>query len=213
MVVDSRPRTSLTLPHWVQCATEVLVDEGVDSVRVDSVARNLGVTRGSFYWHFKDRADLLQHMLDAWRDAATEQIIERFSRQAGDPRALIRDLLSLPFRGQAAERAARVELAVRDWARRDVLARHALDDVDARRISYIAQCFSALGFDIDQARARAFILYGYEVAESLLRRQGSSTQKTERSTLLEQMLLTPAAALGAAVAPVAQRVSGARRRV
>lgn len=82
-----------------------------------------------------------------------------------------------------------MELAIRDWARRDPLARSALDDVDSRRIGYIAQCFSALGFDIAEARARAFLLYGYELAESLLPRQGNEAQKRERSALMERLLL------------------------
>ena len=182
-------RPHLTTDDWVEQGMTLLVDAGVDSVRIDLLARALRVTRGSFYWHFKDRDDLLRRMLERWREAATEQIIERFDRQRGDPRALIRDLLSLPFRGRSAARAARLELAIRDWARRDELARHALDDVDSRRISYIAQCFSALGFDIGEARARAFILYGYEVAESLLPAQGNAAQKSERSALIERMLL------------------------
>ncbi len=108
------------------------------------------------------------------------------------PAELIGDLLSLPFRGRAAQRAARVELAIRAWARRDAMARHAVDEVDSRRISYIAQCFSALGFGIAQVRSRAFVLYAYEVAESLLFNQGTPTQKLQRSQLVERLLLSPA---------------------
>ena len=182
-------RGSLTPEQWVQSATELLVDGGIDHVRVDVVAKRIGVTRGSFYWHFKDRNDLLTHLLDSWRNAATEQIIERFDRKRDQPRELIRELLSLPLRGRAAERAARVELAIRSWARRDPMARHAVDDVDSRRISYIAQCFSALGFDLAEARSRAFLLYAYEVAESLLGNQGTASQKRERGALAERLLL------------------------
>ena len=184
-------RNSLTPEQWVQSATQLLVDGGIDHVRVDVVAKLIGVTRGSFYWHFKDRNDLLVHLLDSWRNAATEQIIERFDRKRDQPRELIKELLSLPFRGRAAQRAARVELAIRSWARRDPMARHAVDDVDSRRISYIAQCFSALGFDIAEARSRAFLLYAYEVAESLLGNQGTASQKRDRGALAERLLLTP----------------------
>ena len=167
-----------------------LIDGGIDRVRIDVLAETLEVRRGSFYWHFKDRNDLLHQVLKAWRDAATEQIIERFEGKGGNPRELIPDLLSLPFRGGSAQRAARVELAIRDWARRDAMARHAVDDVDSRRISYIAQCFSALGFDIADARSRAFLLYAYEVAESLLFNQGTPAQKVQRSHLIERLLLS-----------------------
>jgi AcrR family transcriptional regulator len=183
-------RATLTPQSWIAEATSVLVDSGIDSVRVDVLAKRLGVTRGSFYWHFKDRDDLLAHVLDAWRNAATEQLIERFERRTGNPHVLLKELISLPFRGRSAQQAARIELAIRGWARRDPMARQAVDDVDARRLSYISQCFSALGFDIAEARARGFALYAYEVAESLLSNQGTASQKEQRSALMERLLLT-----------------------
>ena len=126
---DDPPRLSLTPDSWIEAATTLLVDKGIDTVRVDVLAKILGVTRGSFYWHFKDRDDLLKSVLKAWRDAATDQLIERFERKHADPRVLIRELISLPFRGRSAERAARIELAIRAWARRDETARQAVDDV------------------------------------------------------------------------------------
>ena len=183
-------RSLLTPQSWISAASALLVDKGIDSVRVDVLARQLGVSRGSFYWHFKDREALLTSVLRAWRDAATEQVIQRFEGEQAEPAVLISELISLPFRGRAAERAARIELAIRAWARRDTLARLAVDEVDARRIAYIAQCFSALGFAIREARARAFMLYAYEVAESLLATQGTSAQKQERSALVQRLLLT-----------------------
>lgn len=186
-------RAALTPEAWIAAATDVLVDRGVDSISVDVLARRLEVTRGSFYWHFKGRDELLTGVLDGWRQAATEQVIRHFEGRQAEPRELIADLISLPFRGRAAERAARVELAIRAWARRDDMARRAVDEVDARRVSYIAQCFSALGFSIAEARSRAFLLYAYEVAESLLHMQGSAVQKRERSALMQQLLLTPLA--------------------
>lgn len=183
-------RTTLLREDWIAAATEVLVDRGIDAVRVDVLARELEVTRGSFYWHFEDRDALLTAVLQAWRDAATEQVIHRFEGRNADAQALIAELISLPFRGRAAQRAARIELAIRAWSRRDALARAAVDEVDERRIAYIAQCFSALGFPIAEARARAFVLYAYEVAESLLVRQGTAAQKKERSELLRRLVLT-----------------------
>ena len=185
------PRVCLTPENWIDSAIELLVDHGVDAVRVDVLAKQIGVTRGSFYWHFKDRDDLLKSMLLAWRDAATEQIIKRFDNRHSDPRALIKELISLPFRGQRARRAASIELAIRGWARRDPMARQAVDEVDERRISYHAQVFSALGFPVAEARSRAFALYAYEVAESVLSNQGSDAQKAERSALVERLILTP----------------------
>ena len=130
-------------------------------------------------------------MLNAWRDAATEQIIKRFDNCHTDPRALIKELISLPFRGQRARRAASIELAIRGWARRDPMARLAVDEVDERRIAYHAQVFSALGFSIAEARERAFVLYAYEVAESVLINQGTEAQKAARRALVERLILLP----------------------
>ncbi len=186
-----RHRTSLTPDHWIEAATELLVDQGIDSVRVDVLARTLKVTRGSFYWHFKDRGDLLQAVLQAWRTRSTEQLTRRLQSAHDDPRAQIRDLISLPFRGRAAVRAARIELAIRAWARRDPMARAFVDEADAARVGYHAQVFSALGFPIVEARSRAFLLYSYEVAESLLSAQGSPAQREERARFVEQLLQQP----------------------
>lgn len=186
-----RQRTSLTPERWVAAATELLVDQGIESVRVDVLARALKVTRGSFYWHFKDREDLLGAVLQAWRAHATEQLTKRLESAHDDPRAQIRDLISLPFRGRSATRAARIELAIRAWARRDAMARAFVDEADAARMGYIAQVFSGLGFAIVEARSRAFLLYSYEVAESLLASQGSPAQREERARFVEQLIQLP----------------------
>ncbi len=184
-----RPRNALTPERWVEAATEVLVDHGIDSVRVDVLARALKVTRGSFYWHFRDREDLLRAVLQAWRARATEQLTRRLESAHTDPREQVRDLISLPFRGRSATRAARIELAIRAWARRDAMARAFVDEADAARIGYIAQVFSSLGFGIAEARSRAFLMYSYEVAESLLSHQGSAAQRQERGRFVERLLL------------------------
>jgi AcrR family transcriptional regulator len=72
-------RAQLTPESWVEAATTVLVDQGIDHVRVDVLAGELGVTRGSFYWHFRDREDLLRRVLQAWSERATEQLTRRLA--------------------------------------------------------------------------------------------------------------------------------------
>jgi AcrR family transcriptional regulator len=186
-----RSRTALTPERWVEAATDLLVDQGIDSVRVDLLARTLQVTRGSFYWHFKDRDELLRAVLEAWRARSTEQLTRRLQSAHDDPRAQIRDLISLPFRGRSALRAARIELAIRDWARRDAIVRAFVDEADAARIGYHAQVFSALGFGMLEARSRAFLLYSYEVAESIFGSQGSAAEREERARFVEQIIQAP----------------------
>lgn len=180
-------RHSLTPETWIEAATEVLVNQGIDHVRVDLLAQHLGVTRGSFYWHFKDREDLLRRVLQAWRETATENLTSRLESAHADPMEQLRDVISLPFRGRAAARAARIELAIRAWARRDQMARFAVDEADASRIGYIAQVFSSLGFAVMEARSRAFLLYSYVVSESLMPTLNSKAQKDERRRFAERL--------------------------
>ncbi len=186
-VPASRP--PLTPDDWIDAAIDVLVDDSVNAVRVDVLAKGLLVTRGSFYWHFRDRDDLLTQILKRWADAATEQLINRFERSGATPDALIRELASLPFRGRAAHRSAAIDLAIRAWARRDEMARRAVDDVDAKRLSYITHCFVALGHGIKEAQHRAFLLYSYMMGEALLKRQGTDSQRKDRLHFIEALLL------------------------
>jgi AcrR family transcriptional regulator len=181
---------SLSREDWLAAAHAAVVEGGFDHLRVLVIAKALGVTRGSFYWHFRDREDLLRHVLEAWRQRATEQLTARLESAATDPREQVKDVLSLPFRGRAAVRAARIELAIRAWARRDAMARQAVDEADAARIGYIAQVFSALGFPIAEARQRAWLVYSYLIAESLVA-GGSAAQREERRRFVERLLQQP----------------------
>ena len=180
-------KVQLTPADWIAAATHVLRDKSIDAVRVDVLAKVLNVTRGSFYWHFKDRNDLLERVLQRWRDAATEQIIQRFEKTPPEQR--IREFLTLPFRGQTAQNSASIELAIRAWARRDALARQAVETIDSHRLAYIAQCFGELGFNPEEAKMRAFLVYGYMVNESLLRTQGNEQERYARRAFVERTVL------------------------
>ena len=189
-------RAPLTPDTWIEAATGVLVDQGIDHVRVDLLAQHLGVTRGSFYWHFKDREDLLRRVLQAWRETATENLTVRLESANEDPMEQLRGVLSLPFRGRAAARAARIELAIRAWARRDQMARFAVDEADSSRIGYIAQLFSALGFPVVEARSRAFLLYSYVVSESLMPSLSTPAQTVDRRRFAERLFTQKLGAAG-----------------
>ncbi len=71
-------RPTLTREDWIESAQRILIKGGIDTVRVDNLAKELTITRGSFYYHFKSREDLLQSLLANWRARATENIIQQF---------------------------------------------------------------------------------------------------------------------------------------
>ena len=185
---DAGPRTSLTPDTWIAAATDVLELDGIDAVRVDVLAKKLAVTRGSFYWHFRDREDLLRCVLQAWRAAATENLTRRLEGASKDPREQLRDVISLPFRGRSALRASRIEMAIRAWARRDDAVRQVVDESDAARIGYISQVFSGLGFGLAEARHRALIVYGINVACSQVTPLAQQARQEEWLSFAERLM-------------------------
>jgi len=97
----------------------------------------------------------------------------------------------LPTHGRTAAQASKVELAIREWARRDDTARAVLEEVDNQRLGYFAECFAALGHNAEEARHRAFMLYGHLLSDSLL--PHDEAQRKARLVFV-QRLLVPAQA-------------------
>ncbi len=146
---------------WVKAALDILAERGIDGVRVEILAKQLGVTKGSFYWHFKDRDALFEALLDTWRRQATLRIIARLDQTTQTAAGRLRQLLNLPFQGPRSEWGADVELSLRLWSRHDKRARAALAEVDQLRLRYIAGLLEDCGFSADAAKARAALAYSF----------------------------------------------------
>jgi AcrR family transcriptional regulator len=165
----TREGAKLDSAAWVQEALDVLAASGLDGVRVEILAKNLGVTKGSFYWHFKDRRELLDRVLQEWRRRATLTIIERLEGSQEPPERRLQRLLRLPLEARGAEAGAEVELSVRLWARYDETALAVLREIDELRLKYIAGLLEELGANKAEANARAILIYSYmRVSRSLI---------------------------------------------
>ncbi len=161
--------TRLDASAWTQAALEALGTQGIDGVRVELLAKQLSVTKGSFYWHFKDRDALHEAMLTHWRRRATLSLIERLDRAASSPEERLRQLMRVPMHGRRAVSAAGIELAIRLWGQRDERAKAALEEVDALRLQYIEGLLSQCGVAESQTRPRAILVYSYiRVASTLI---------------------------------------------
>jgi AcrR family transcriptional regulator len=149
----------LSRSDWINAAIEVMVDSSVEQVRVERLAVSLEVSKGSFYWHFRTRDELLKAVLEQWADQATFGIQERLDQEASraDQRLLL--YLQLPFRSAAAVRAADLEVAILGWARRSPPAMRAVARVDRERVTHITQIFLDMGFGEDEALLRAHQTY------------------------------------------------------
>jgi AcrR family transcriptional regulator len=149
MAVTRTPRG-----RWVEEGLRALAEGGPDAIRVEPLAAALGVTKGGFYWHFADRGALLGEVLDAWERVNLSEVIEAVERSGGDARARLRRLFALAFSGTE---ALRTDLAVREWARRDVSVAERVRRVDNRRMEYLRGLFGALGGDEVEVEARCLL--------------------------------------------------------
>jgi len=186
-------RPNLTREDWIQAAQHVLVSSGVDAVRVDTLAKQLKITRGSFYYHFKSRGELLEGILGNWRARATEDVILSLRNAHAAPLQQLKRLLELPAHGQAAREAAAIELGIRAWARRDKQARQAIDEVDSHRLNYIEGLLIQAGTPADEAQDRAYLVYAYRISLSLL----PGDEGAQRNQRMARLLLPEDAAVPA----------------
>ena len=165
----------------MRAAAEAIDEGGVGAVAVEPLARKLGVTKGSFYWHFENRDALLEATLEWWERECTEAVIAAVNL-ISDPRERL---------GRLIEEATTQEQAFRDASGTEIFLSHALelaisDAADAplvrpvlrrvseRRIDYLEECYRALGFPPEEARHRALLVYAAYVGALRLVREAPS---------------------------------------
>jgi AcrR family transcriptional regulator len=143
--------------RWIDEGLDALAAGGPEAVRIESLARALGVTKGGFYGYFDGRRALLEEMLDAWERTSVDEVIERVEGGGGDAGAKLRRLSALAVspRGEP----LKIDLAVRDWARHDRRVARRLKRVDNRRMDYLRTLFGAFCPDEDEVEVRCLLFY------------------------------------------------------
>ncbi len=140
----------LTRETWLQKALDVLAEDP-EHLRIDELAERLGVSKGSFYWHFDNRSDFIYAMAEFWRDvytAAIADLVSEFGGSAEDKlRAIMRQILE--------NKVARYDLAVRAWSRHEPNIRPVIREVDEIRTKTVRGLFLEMGFDEAEARMRS----------------------------------------------------------
>jgi AcrR family transcriptional regulator len=143
----------LSAKDWLDQGLKTLAGSGFTALKAEPLAKAMGVSRGSFYWHFADIAAFHAAILSHWREVAAEQIIANVEAASRDD-----DPLALLLRRVFGEKLA-LERAVRSWASVDAIARSAVQAIDRRRLGYVENLLTQSGLPADVARARAQILY------------------------------------------------------
>jgi AcrR family transcriptional regulator len=144
--------------RWIDEGLRALAGGGPDAVRIEPLAKALGVTKGGFYWHFDDRRALLEEMLDTWERMGVDEVIERVEAEGGDARARLRRLFAIAASSDA-RAVLKTDLAVRDWSRRDTAVAARLRRVDNRRMDYMRSLFRDFCPDEDDVEARCMLAF------------------------------------------------------
>ncbi|MGW0809500.1 TetR/AcrR family transcriptional regulator [Nonomuraea sp. NPDC002799] len=150
---------------WIEEGLRALAAGGLDAVRVEVLAKKLGVTKGGFYGSFADRDALLEAMLDTWERESVDEVLDRVEREGGDPRTKIQRAGVLTF---SSDRLLPIDLAVRDWARRDEAVAARLRRVDNRRMGLLRQMIGSFCSDADEVEARSLLAFCVAIGEHFL---------------------------------------------
>ncbi|MBA3902889.1 MAG: TetR family transcriptional regulator [Rhodocyclaceae bacterium] len=152
---------------WIKAAMDILSDKGLDGVRIEVLAKRLKVTKGSFYWHFKDRRDLLDAVLETWREGRIHDIQKQTRAVPGEELPRSYHVIEV-YSANRNRKGMLIELAMRDWARRDPAAAAVVEEVDASRLEFGRKGFEARGMSRLEASSRSLLLYAYVFGFSLM---------------------------------------------
>ena len=169
----------------IDAGLRALAAGGPDAVRIEPLAQELGVTRGGFYWHFEDRQALLEEMLDTWELRSTDEVLERVEREGGDPRAKVRRAGMLTFSRELLP----IDLAIRDWARRDRAVARRLRRVDNRRMEYLRTLIGTFCSDADDIEARGMLAFSLAIGSHFIAADHASRTRADVIQLAVQRLL------------------------
>lgn len=162
--------------QWLVAGLESLRRNGIAGVRVERLAMDLGITKGSFYWHFRDRRELLEALLEHWSHEMTDVEFERIEKLkdglAARLAALAQDVLEKGM--------GRYDPAIRAWARADRRVAAAVAHVDRRRVRALAGFFEDGGFRPAEARTRARLFYTFLLGEPQVRAPARDPGELER---------------------------------
>ena len=172
-------RDQLSAQDWLDQGLKTLAKSGFTALKAEPLAKAMGVSRGSFYWHFADISAFHGAILKHWREIAAEQIIAGVEAASADENPL-----GVLLRRVFGERLT-IENAVRIWASVDPVARAAVQAIDRRRLNYIEGLMTKSGLPPDTARGRAQILYwaflGFAQSDRPL-------PKAQQAAMLDEML-------------------------
>ncbi len=182
-------KKNLTKRDWLQAGFRALTQYGPSALKAEPLAKSLKVSKGSFYWHFKDIADFKAAMIQHWQQSATADIISQIKAGTSKPelqlRALIAASTALPHSNYGGPAS---ESAIRDWARYEATIAKTITEIDQKRLAFTASLFEKYGQKKTQAHQSARLLYSALIGLDTLHVSGLSKPENDLLALLEMLL-------------------------
>ena len=182
-------KNTLAPEDWIKAAFRALGQGGPQAIRVEAIARDLSVSKGSFYWHFKDARALKRAMLEHWQRVATFEAIAKVEHGADEGRAQLAALIELATGGQSADYGGpKIEAAIRDWGRADPGVARIVEKVEATRLDFVAGLLCKAGADKGGCQQRARLLYGAMIGLEQLPGISRECIRTDLNWLVRRLL-------------------------
>ncbi|MFF1817826.1 TetR/AcrR family transcriptional regulator [Kribbella sp. NPDC058245] len=171
----------------MEAGLTALARGGPDAVRIETLAAELGVTKGGFYGYFDGRAALLEEMLDEWELRCTQAVLAHIEAEGGDAAMRIRRAGELTF----SEEIYPIDLAIRAWARHDEAVAARLRRIDTERMDFLRAMFSAFITDPDEVEARSILAYTFAIGRHFIAFDHPGRTRREAVHLAGEHLLRP----------------------
>lgn len=179
----------LSREDWIDGAIQFLAVSGVDALRIDALATSLGVTKGSFYAHFKSRRELIDAVLDRWRHGVSREVSHIVRSKELGPLDILRRLLDLSFVDNPEVVGGPFELTVRGWARRDSRVREIMHYVDNSRIAEVRSLYLEAGLDRNSADAYALLHMAFVTGGRLMLGDADAEERNRRREIGTRFLI------------------------
>lgn len=174
---------------WIQEGLRALAEGGPQAVRVEVLAQRLGVSKGGFYGHFRNRDALLTEMLQSWEREVTEALITRVETAGGDARSRLDRLFTLVATGDQAATDPRLDLAIREWARHDQDVAELLKRTDNRRMDYLRSLFGEFCTDAEDVEVRCMLTFSVRIGNHVVAADHGTRTRAEVMELTRRWLL------------------------
>ena len=175
----------MTREAWIEAGVAALLEEGIASVKIQVVAKKLGVSRSSFYWFFADLQELHRELLEYWLRKNTSPIIERALRPAPTVTKAVCHIFECWVDPELFN--PRLDAAVRSWGQVDAAVREVVDQADGQRVDAVTRMFQRYGYPDQEAFIRARVLYFTQIGHYTL---GMRDDREMRLRLLQPYLLS-----------------------